>query len=116
MTESHSPSERPLARVFGRTGNAKCYAVRDFLHRSGIPFEWIELTSDEQARQVAGVDNLADVRLPVCVFADGTRMLGPTIRQITEKLGWFRAPSRTEHDLAIYGAGPAGLSAAVYGA
>ncbi|MGH9589328.1 MAG: NAD(P)/FAD-dependent oxidoreductase [Terracidiphilus sp.] len=40
----------------------------------------------------------------------------PTIRQITEKLGWFRNPSRAEYDLAIYGAGPAGLSAAVYGA
>jgi thioredoxin reductase (NADPH) len=40
----------------------------------------------------------------------------PEIRQITEKLGWFRAPSQSEYDLAIYGAGPAGLSAAVYGA
>jgi thioredoxin reductase (NADPH) len=40
----------------------------------------------------------------------------PTIRQITEKLGWFQNPSRSEYDLAIYGAGPAGLSAGVYGA
>ncbi len=37
-------------------------------------------------------------------------------RRITEKLGWFRDPSRSEYDVAIYGAGPAGLSAAVYGA
>ena len=40
----------------------------------------------------------------------------PTIRQITEKLGWFHDPCRSEYDLAIFGAGPAGLSAAVYGA
>lgn len=40
----------------------------------------------------------------------------PSVRQITEKLGWFRHPSRSEYDLAIYGAGPAGLSASVYGA
>src|SRR5207248_3642836 len=40
----------------------------------------------------------------------------PTIRQITEKLGWFRDPSRSEYDVSIYGAGPAGLSAAVYAA
>jgi ribulose 1,5-bisphosphate synthetase/thiazole synthase len=39
----------------------------------------------------------------------------PTIRQVTEKLGWFANPSRTEYDLSIHGAGPAGLSAAVYG-
>ena len=38
------------------------------------------------------------------------------MRQVTEKLGWFRNPSRSEYDLAIYGAGPAGLSAAVYAA
>ena len=36
------------------------------------------------------------------------------MRQVTEKLGWFRNPSRSEYDIAIYGAGPAGLSAAVY--
>ena len=40
----------------------------------------------------------------------------PSVRQVTEKLGWFRNPSRSEYDLAIYGGGPAGLSASVYGA
>ena len=40
-------------------------------------------------------------------------MENPTIRQIIEKLGWFKNPSYTEYDLAIYGAGPAGLSRAV---
>ena len=38
------------------------------------------------------------------------------MRQVTEKLGWFLNPSHAEYDLAIYGGGPAGLSAAVYGA
>jgi len=36
--------------------------------------------------------------------------------RLPKKLGWFRDPSRSEYDLAIYGAGPAGLNAAVYGA
>ena len=74
------------------------------------------LTTEEEARTKAGALHLRDSRLPVCVFPDGTRMECPTIRQITEKLGWFVNPSRSEYDLAIYGAGPAGLSAAVYGA
>jgi len=42
-------------------------------------------------------------------------MENPTIRQIAERLGWYHNPSKAEYDLAIYGAGPAGLSAAVYG-
>ena len=48
-----------------------------------------------------------DPRLPICVFPDGTRLESPTIRQVAEKLGWIHDPSRSEYDLAIYGAGPA---------
>jgi len=104
-------------KVYGARGCAAAYAIRDFLYRSDVPFDWIELTSDEQARKEAGAAGLGDEKtLPLCVFPDGTRLERPTVRQITEKLGWFRSPSRTEYDLAIYGAGPAGLSAAVYGA
>jgi thioredoxin reductase (NADPH) len=102
--------------LLGRRGSPAAYAIRDFLHRSDVPFRWVELTSDEEARAKAQVSGLDDPRLPVCLFPDGTRFENPSVRQITEKLGWFRNPSRSEYDLAIYGAGPAGLSAAVYGA
>jgi thioredoxin reductase (NADPH) len=108
-------AERPL-RLLGTRNSSVAYALRDFLYRSGVPFEWMELISDEQARALAQVSNLRDGRLPVCFFPDGTRQESPTIRQITEKLGWFQRPSSTEYDLAILGAGPAGLSAAVYSA
>jgi thioredoxin reductase (NADPH) len=116
MSESNQGNgERPL-RLFGARRSSTAYTLRDFLHRSDVPFEWIELSTDEQARELAQVANLLDGRLPVCLFSDGTRLECPTIRQITETLGWFRNVSRTEYDLAILGAGPAGLSAAVYGA
>lgn len=107
---------QPAITLLGTRGSPTAYAIRDFLHRSDVPFRWVELTDDEEARSKAQVSGLADPRLPVCLFPDGTRFEHPTIRQITEKLGWFRNPSRSEYDLAIYGAGPAGLSAAVYGA
>lgn len=100
----------------GRIGSSLGYMIRDFLHRSDVPYEWIELSGDEEARKLAGVENASDRRLPVCIFSDGTRLECPTLRQIAEKLGWFHDPQRAEYDLAIYGAGPAGLSAAVYGA
>ncbi len=108
-------NESPSVKVFGRSESARAYSLRDFLHRGDVPFEWVELKSEEQAREL-GVESLNDPRLPVCVFADGTRMDCPTVRQIADKLGWFHDPRRSEYDLAIYGAGPAGLSAAVYGA
>jgi thioredoxin reductase (NADPH) len=106
----------PELRILGTRGSSAAYTIRDFLDRSDVPFRWVELTSDEEARAQAGVKGLSDAKLPVCVFPDGTRLERPTVRQITEKLGWLRNPSQTEYDLAIYGGGPAGLSAAVYGA
>jgi len=112
---SSSHSNYPVLKVFGKAGSASAYALRDFLYRNGVPFEWTELSSDEQASQI-GVASPNDKRLPVCIFSDGTRLEDPSILQITEKLGWAHDPARSEYDLAIYGAGPAGLSAAVYGA
>jgi thioredoxin reductase (NADPH) len=116
MDQQSGTTTNSLVKILGRAGSATAYAIRDFLHRSDVPFEWVQLATDEEARTQAGVDHLQDPRLPVCIFPDGSRIECPDIRQITEKLGWFRSPLHSEYDLAIYGAGPAGLSAAVYGA
>jgi len=102
-------------RVFGRLGSPQAYALRDFLYRNDIPFEFVPLSSDDDARSACGVSGLADSRLPVCKFADGSRLDCPSIPMLAERLGRYRNPSLSEYDLAIYGAGPAGLSAAVYG-
>jgi thioredoxin reductase (NADPH) len=115
MATMQNSGEMPV-RILGRAASSRGYMIRDFLHRSDVPFEWVELTSDEDARSQAGVPHVRDNRLPVCIFPDGSRLECPTLRQITEKLGWFHDPTRAQYDLAIYGAGPAGLSAAVYGA
>src|SRR5258707_2768623 len=107
--------EPKAVKVFGKTGSPQCYAIRDFLYRNDVTFEWTELRTDEDATAI-GLEGGGDGRLPVCVFPDGTRLERPTIQRLSEKLGWFHDPSRAEYDLAIYVAGPAGLSAAVYGA
>lgn len=103
-------------QLFGTRGSAEAYAIRDFLYRCDQPFEWIELKNDDQSRTEVRVSTLKDKPLPICVFPDGTRLEHPTVQQVSEKLGLFRNPSRSEYDLAVYGAGPAGLSAALYGA
>lgn len=103
-------------RIVGTRGSSQAHAIREFLYRCDVPFEWMELHYDDQAQLLAQVSGLNDRRLPVCVFPDGTRLEHPTVRQVGEKLGLFRNPSRSEYDVAIYGAGPAGLSAAVYAA
>jgi thioredoxin reductase (NADPH) len=114
MKVNRKPSA--LVKIMGKRGLASAYIIRDFLNRCDVPYEWIELLNTGEGRKQQGMENIHDKNLPVCIFPDGTRMENPNIRQITEKLGWFNNPSHAEYDLAIYGAGPAGLSAAVYGA
>ena len=115
MADEQKTQQQSKVKVYGRPGCSRAYAIRDFLYRSDVPFEWTEIKDDEQARAV-GVSGAVNAAFPLCVFPDGTRMECPTVRQITEKLGWFRNPLLSEYDLAIFGGGPAGLSAAVYGA
>lgn len=116
MTTTTRRERADSIRIFGKSSLSLGYMLRDFLHRSDVPYQWIELHDDTEASQLAGVSGLNDPRLPVCIFPDGARLQCPTIRQVVEKLGWAHDPSRSEYDVAIYGAGPAGLSAAVYAA
>jgi len=105
-----------LVRVYGPASSTKAYEIRDFLSRSVVEYEWIELPTDEAAQKLPGIASLSDMRLPVCEFPDGTRLFCPSIRDVAERLGWVTKPRLLEYDVSIYGAGPAGLSAAVYAA
>jgi thioredoxin reductase (NADPH) len=96
-------------RVVGREFDPASHVIRDFLSRSVVQFDWVPLRGAAQAVAEAGA-------LPVVVFPNGERLVAPTLREVAERLGWIHAPRRTEYDLSIYGAGPAGLSAAVYAA
>jgi thioredoxin reductase (NADPH) len=55
-------------------------------------------------------------RYPVVVLPDGRRLVTPTLRELAENLGLQTAPRNAIYDVAIIGAGPAGLAAGVYGA
>jgi thioredoxin reductase (NADPH) len=105
-----------VTQVFGRLNSPDGYDIRDFLGRSVVEFSWTDLATDDDARALAGVTGLDDSRLPVCVLPGGRRIESATVRSIAGHLGWLAAPSATTYDVSIYGAGPAGLSAAVYAA
>lgn len=100
----------------GATDSKKAFELRDFLNRSVVAFDWRPLQSDEDARTIPGIRGLDDTRLPVCEFPDGTRLFDPSVKEVAARLGWVQVPRLREYDVSIYGAGPAGLSAAVYAA
>jgi thioredoxin reductase (NADPH) len=70
-----------VVRLYGKRELPQAYALRDYLQRSDIPFEWVELRDNEQARTELRLQSVDDPRLPICIFPDGTRMERPTVRQ-----------------------------------
>ena len=104
-------------RVVGHRWSADSHAVKDFLGRNGVPYQWldVESTGDESRAllQEAGLD---DARLPVVFLSDGTHLVEPTLTELAAKIGRRTSAERPFYDLVIVGGGPAGLAAAVYGA
>lgn len=102
-------------RLYGHRQSRDAYAIRDFLSRSVVDFSWTTVETDAECILSLGCV-LTDARLPVVDLPDGTRLHDPSVTEIAERLGWVSAPKLHEYDVSIYGAGPAGLSAAVYAA
>jgi thioredoxin reductase (NADPH) len=104
-------------RVLGSRWSPQSYAARDFLSRNQIPYQWIDIDQDEPMRDLALSANGGDPsRLPVVLLPDGTTLTQPSTGELGGKCGLQTVPERPYYDLAIIGAGPAGLACAVYGA
>jgi thioredoxin reductase (NADPH) len=83
-----------------------------FLRRSAIPYRVAD--PDEEPAITALADGAS---LPLVIAADGSVLSNPTIGELSRGIGLIgRTPRREIFDVAIVGAGPAGLSAAVYAA
>ena len=96
--------------------SAAAYRIRDFLSRNSLQYEWVDVTDSERVRAVLGDIEVDTQSLPICVLPNGTQLSPATLEQVAAGLGMVSRPSRSEYDLAIVGAGPAGLAAAVYAA
>ncbi len=103
-------------RVAGTLWSPQSHKIKDFLARNRIPYQWLDIEVDQEARVL--VDSVADEgrRLPIVFFPDGSTLIQPDIRILAEKVGLQTQAAHPYYDLIIIGAGPAGLGAAVYGA
>jgi len=74
-------------RVVGNRWSPRSHAVKDFLARNRVPYQWQDVDASEEARQlVARVDH-GDPSLPVVVFPDGTYLEAPENVEVVEKVG-----------------------------
>ena len=88
---------------------------RGFLSRNGHPFQHLDPERDTEAETLIEKFHLDPARLPVVLCPDGTFRYSPSEDELARCLGLVRAIDATHlYDLAIVGAGPAGLATAVY--
>src|SRR5262245_19008636 len=88
-----------------------------FLERNAVPFRVLDPTQDQDAASL--VERLAPQpgELPIVVMPDGVVLKNPAKEDLARALGLVATSFRSEpYDVAIVGAGPAGLATAVYGA
>ena len=102
-------------RVVGEQWVPRSHALRDVLTRNGIPFESFPPDS-EKGRQLIREYGIDIRHLPAVIRHDGSVLHDPSLTDVAAAHGIQTRPPPGVHDLAVVGAGPAGLAAAVYGA
>jgi thioredoxin reductase (NADPH) len=103
-------------RVVATEWSKEAFTLKAFLAMNQIPYRGLTLGKDPEAEllmQSAGA-GLGD--LPLFLFPEGEPMTSPTTNELAERIGLRTHASEPAYDVAIIGAGPAGLAAAVYGA
>jgi thioredoxin reductase (NADPH) len=110
-------------RVAGTLWSPKSHDAKDFLARNRIPYQWLDIEQDSQAKELVdatlasmGEESGGSHRLPVVFFPDGAVLVAPDFLQLAAKAGLQTQATAPFYDLIVIGAGPAGLGAAVYGA
>lgn len=104
-----------VLRIVGHRWSPNSHRIREFLARNLIPYRWIEYEQPE-GRAMVDAAGLNHRRLPVVFFPDGTQLSQPTIKKLAGRVGLQQKAEARFYDLVVIGGGPAGLSAAVYGA
>jgi thioredoxin reductase (NADPH) len=105
------------AQVIGDRWSARFQELRDMASRNGIPAGFYDAASAVGRRMLAGL-SVAPDNLPVVTLLFGARqttLVNPSNAEIADALEIMPAiPSTEVFDVAVVGAGPAGLAAAVY--
>ena len=106
--------------LLGRGGDAKTAELQRFLIRNSYPHRIVEAPGSEVSATDVSFDASAQIpneRLPAVTVCHGRTLYQPTIAELADELGITELPDPERiYDVAVVGAGPSGLAAAVYAA
>lgn len=101
--------------IVGAEDNGDVLRLQGFLTRNGHPFQRLDPEDDAAGRAIVEKYATAPCDLPIVLCPDGSALRNPSEHQLARCIGLLKAldPDKI-YDVAIVGAGPAGLAAAVY--
>ena len=103
-------------RVIGSRYSLDARRLREFLARNRVPYHWVDLEEDEEAERSLRALGVEPADTPVVAGGQGV-LRDPSNAEVAEMLGLgARGAPPPLCDLVVVGGGPAGLSAALYGA
>jgi thioredoxin reductase (NADPH) len=111
----YTPAFRGI-KLIGYQFSPQSHTVKDYLGSNLIPYQWMDIEKNDEAKSMLALNGLATDQLPIVFFEDGSYKAKPTIVDIAQKIGINAKITNEIYDVVIIGAGPAGLAASVYGA
>jgi len=103
-------------RVVGDRWSEQSHEIKTFLARNYVPYRWLDIERDEEARKLKDLAHATSADLPLVLIPDAETLRTPSTLDLAVALGLRTSAGQPLYDLCIVGAGPAGLAAAVYGA
>jgi thioredoxin reductase (NADPH) len=103
--------------IVGRADNADVLRLEGFLRRNGHPRQRLNPDTDPEARALIERFHIDPGQLPIVLCPNGELLRNPGENELARCIGMVRPidPNRV-YDVAVVGAGPAGLATAVYAA
>ncbi|WOI53823.1 FAD-dependent oxidoreductase [Parvularcula sp. LCG005] len=102
--------------VIGENQDRHDLSIRQLLDRHGIPHTALSARTDPLAQQMMSVRGLEKSDLPAVLRGTLDPLVKPSIEELSAAFGLDLLPDEATADVAVIGAGPAGLAASVYAA
>jgi len=112
--DNFKPAFRGI-KILGYQYSPKSHSLKDFLAGNLIPYQWLDVDSNPEAKAQIDLHELITTDLPAVIFEDGSLLKNPSRAVLAEQVGMQPKAQSDLYDVVIIGAGPSGLAAAVYG-
>jgi len=107
-------AQKDTITVYGTTWCPDCKRSKKFLGDQRIHYVWVDIEKDSEAMAYVEKVNNGARSIPTIIFPDGEILVEPSNAELAQQLGITTQAEHTYYDVVIIGAGPAGLTAAIY--